>query len=84
MKVVIDGVEYYPALKPVSQNLGKFRYFLTERRKQMNLTLKEAAQLIGCSQGNLWELENSPCNPSLKWRLKSAKRMDSARIFTSR
>ncbi len=72
MKVVIDGVEYFPLIK-VNQNGLKLRNFLFERRKMLNLTIEQAANLIGCSKGNLWELENSPCNPSLKMALKICK-----------
>ena len=63
MKIVIDGVEYFPrakiALMPMS-----FGEFLRSARKNVNMTLDSASDAIGCAKSYLWGLENGKSEPS--------------------
>ena len=71
MHVMIDGVEYEPKMKrPIA--VMPLKQFLSERRKELKLTLDAASEKIGCSKSNLWELENGNHEPSLAMAIKIA------------
>lgn len=42
------------------------RDWLKEKRKEADLTLKALAEIVGCSQTHIWDIENGKKNPSLK------------------
>lgn len=64
MKVLINDIEYRPycASVSLSSDLGTH---LRTVRKFLKMSLDEAAAMIGCGKGTLWELENNKAMPRL-------------------
>jgi transcriptional regulator with XRE-family HTH domain len=71
MKVIIDGIRYFPEQK-ISFKDG-FGMALLMARKKLKYTLENASEEMGCSKSFLWELENEKATPSLKMASKIAK-----------
>lgn len=69
INIEINGIKYYPKteieLMPMS-----FGEFLRQCRKNLGLTLDEAANVIICSKSYIWELENGTIEPSFKMAIK--------------
>lgn len=44
--------------------------FIKARREASGLTLQELADAVGCTKSHIWEMENKPCNPTLRVALR--------------
>jgi len=62
MKVIIDGIEYVPAL-PIAVGDKPLRVILREVRKALGLTIVEAAAMVGVSTSAIVNLESGVHNP---------------------
>lgn len=70
--VVIDGVEYVPAMK-LREPSGTLGGVLRDCRKAARMTLDQASTKAGCAKSYLWELEKDRAMPGLDMATRIAR-----------
>lgn len=64
-KVIIDGVVYRPVAKLTCADVSSIGTCLRAARRDLGLSLGEAADEIGITKSYLWSLEKDRAAPSL-------------------